>query len=65
MGILSSSLHQALVKVLTQLLLNNIADWCVETGGIKVIMSTERCLSLGPYSLSTPSYHPIQSSFPE
>ena len=50
------------VKVLTNCCLTILLTGVRKQGGSKFSCRGERCLSQGPYSLSTPSYRPIESS---
>lgn len=62
---LPPSLYWDLVKVLTNCCLTILLTGVWKQEGSKLSCRRERRLSLGPYSLSTPSYQPIQSSSTE
>lgn len=61
--LLPSSPSKDLVKVLTNCCLTILLTGVWKQEGSKLSCRGERCLSLGPYSLSTPSYQPIQRSY--
>lgn len=60
----SSQYHDS-VKVLTNCCLTILLTGVRKQEGSKLSCRGERCLSPGLYSLSTPSYQPIQSGYQE